>query len=176
MEHILIIGGSGILRSVCRRLAEDGNVVSVVARNKDRIVEMIAETQKAQGLINPIAVDYNDIPALQQKLIEAVAHLGSPLFTITRINPEAFLARQSVAGFLNDHAAGSRMFDLLCGQADSSNLVGLLSAHNFKIMYRRIILGSIGEGDNSRRADHGEVLVGILEAIKQDRVDFVIGS
>jgi len=176
MEHILIIGGSGILRNVSCHFANEGRVVSVVARDKAKIVEMIAETQKAPGLINPIAVDYTDVPTLQKKLVEAVAHLGSPVMTITRISPAAFLARQSVAGFLNDHASGSRMFDLVCRQADSPGLVGLLSANNFKIMYRRIILGSMMDGDRQRRAGREEVLAGISEAIQKDVNDFVIGN
>jgi len=175
MEHVLIIGGSGILQGVCRHFAEEGKVVSVVARNKAKIVEMIAQTQTAPGLINPIAIDYTDVPALQKKLVEAAAHLGSPILTITRIDSAAFLARQSVAGFLNDHAAGSRMFDLVCRQSDSPNLVGLLSAYNFKIMYRRIILGSIIDGDKPRPASQEDVLAGVLEAIRRDRTDFTIG-
>ena len=176
MEHILIVGGSGILRGVCRHFAEGGKVVSVVARDKARIVEMVAQTQKAPGLINPIALDYNNIPVLQSKLVEAAAHLGAPAVTITRINPAAFLARQSVAGFLNDHASGSRMFDLLCRQTDAPDLVGLLSAHNFKIMYRRIILDSRTAGGESRPAGEQEVVDGVLEALRQDRTDFTIGE
>jgi NAD(P)-dependent dehydrogenase (short-subunit alcohol dehydrogenase family) len=173
MEHVLIIGGSGLLREVSKDFAEQGKVVSVVARDKAKIVEMVAETQKAPGLINPIAIDYTDVPALQAKLVEAAAHLGPPVITVAWVNPEAFMARQSIAGFLNDRASGSRMYDLLCGQSGSA---GLLSAHSFKIMYHRIIIGSISETDDSRRPNKEEIRNGIFNAISQNKQEFVIGA
>ena len=83
MEHVIVIGGSGILRGLCIHWAEEGKVILVVGRDKSKIVEMVAQTQKAPGLINPIAVDYLQVPALQKKLIEAVAHLGRPTMTVT---------------------------------------------------------------------------------------------
>lgn len=172
MEHVLIVGGSGLLREVSKDFAEQGKVVSVIARDKARIVEMISETQKAPGLINAIAVDYTDVPALQAKLVEAAAHLGPPVMTLAWVDPEAFMAHQAIAGFLNDHASGSRMYDLLCGQSGSA---GLLSAHNFKIMYHRIVIASVGGGNNSHRPDNEEIRNGIFEAIRQNKQEFIIG-
>jgi len=175
MDHVLIIGGSGILRDVCRHLADRGNVVSVVARNKLPIVEMVAETQKSQGLINPVAADYTVIPILQDKLIEAVAHLGPPVMTIAWINPDAFLARQSVAGFVNDHAPGTPLFDIWCGLGSSPPEPGLLSVQNFKILYRKIILGQVIEADKPRKLNREEITEGILKAIVEDKERYTIG-
>jgi hypothetical protein len=175
MDHILVVGGSGVLRDVCRHFADEAYVVSVVARDKSRIVEMVAESQKAPGLINPITVDYTDITALQSKLIEAATLLGQPKLTLARINPKAFLARQSVAGFLTDHATGSRMFDLCCAEKGGTESAGLLSAHNFKIFYRKIILGSIFESDRARKLASDEICAGVIEAIEKDATEFIIG-
>ena len=174
MEHVIVIGGSGILRGLCIHWAEEGKVVSVVGRDKAKIVEMVAQTQKAPGLINPVAVDYLQVPTLQKKLIEAVAHLGRPTMTVTWIRPEGFLARQSVAGFLNDQASGSRLFDLACAQSDPVKTAGLLSAHNFKIMYRRVILSAAAGGDGSDQKVRDRIREGMLKAIRLDQTDFII--
>jgi hypothetical protein len=176
MDHILVIGGSGILRGLCCHFAEQGKVVSVLARNKDRIVEIIAETQREPGLINPIVVDYTDIPALRHKLVEAVTYLGQPEMTITWMNQEAFLAHQAVADFLSDHAAGSKMFDLCCGRENSAGCGGLVSAHSFKVIYRRIVIGRPSGKDRSNRLTDEEICSGVLEAIGRDRAEFVIGE
>lgn len=174
MEHVLVIGGSGILRGLSCHFAEQGRVVSVVARNKDRIVEMISETQKSPGLINPIALDYTDTPALQAKLIEAVAHLGPPELTITRMTPDASSAHQVLVGFLNEKAPGSRMFDIICGKPDYSKDVESALNPDFKILCRRIVLGSVTEGDESRMLTEQEICAGVMEAINQDQPNYYI--
>lgn len=113
MEHVLVIGGSGILRDLCRRLADDGKAVSVVARDKKRIVTMVADTQKSPGLVNPIEVDYTDIPAFEYKLTEAIAHLGPPAIIIDFINPKMEKARNSLFKFAIESCPESRFYDLL---------------------------------------------------------------
>ena len=51
MEHIVVIGGTGLLRGICIHFANEGMAVSVITRNKELIVEIVAETQKSPGLI-----------------------------------------------------------------------------------------------------------------------------
>jgi hypothetical protein len=174
MEHVLMIGGSRKLRGVGCHYAEQGRVVSVIGRDKIKIIEMVAVTQKAPGLINPIDVDYNDLPALIEKLTEAVAHLGPPKLTIARMTPEATSAHQVLAGFLNEKAPGSRMFDIICGKPDLSGDVESVLNPDFKILCRRIMLGSATEGGESRPLTEQEICTGVMEAINQDQPNFYI--
>ncbi len=175
MEHVLIIGGGGLLRKVSLHFAENGQVVSVVGRDKSKIIEMVAATQKAPGLINPIAVDYTDIPALRQRLIEAVAHLKAPVLTIVRINPKAVSVRPAVAQFLREQATGCPMFDLLCFDGGISDEALVESMGNFEMKYRRIYFGDTGDAGASRMSA-GDICAGVLEAIERDEDGYVIGG
>ncbi len=154
MEHVLVIGGSGILRGVCRHFAGEGKAVSVIARSKERIIEMVAETQKSPGLIIPIAVDYTQADDLRDKLDEAAAHLGPPILTICRIAPDAAPTRKAVAEFLNDNAAGTQMIDVICEESPN---VKPEWADELDVVYCQIIVGS--------SIEENEISAKILDAI-----------
>ena len=67
------------------------------------------------------------------------------------------------------------MFDLVCSHSDKSKIASLLSSHNFKIMYRRVILDAAAGGDGTDQKVRDRIRDGLLEAIRLDQTDFIIG-
>ncbi len=86
MDHIMIIGGTGMLRGLAKKFSSEGAVVSVIARNRDRLIDLVKETRTDAGIINPVNVDYTNLKAFAHKMFEAKAHLGPPRAVITWIN------------------------------------------------------------------------------------------
>lgn len=45
-KHVLVIGGTGMLKEASKELARKGNIVTVVARNLERLKGLEEETKK----------------------------------------------------------------------------------------------------------------------------------
>jgi NAD(P)-dependent dehydrogenase (short-subunit alcohol dehydrogenase family) len=70
MEHDLVIGGSGMLAALVRRLAAEGRQVTVIARGRERLQSLSATH------IHPLALDYRDRAALEGGIARCIAETG----------------------------------------------------------------------------------------------------
>jgi hypothetical protein len=179
MDHALVVGGSGILRDLCCRLAEDGKAVSVVGRDKKRIVAMVADTQTAPGLINPIDINYTNLPAFEFRLKEAVAHLGPPSFIFDFTNPEAKETRDCLLRVAADQSPECRFYDLLkikLAGPESPFADRRTQAEKAGIDYYGIILGFSVKGEDVGPLTAEEIGGEVMAIMSKNEKESVVGT
>ena len=173
MSHVLIVGGTGMLKGVTESYARNGDAVSVVARTMRRIEPLT----KAYATIVGVPVDYREPDALQTALSGAVAAQGPVDLAVVWMHDDADDAPLIVADHLGPdalyvHVLGSAAADPSDpDQPFAVELSALLGPR-----YRQIILGFIQEERGSRWLTNAEISDGVLKGIASGEQRFIVGT
>lgn len=176
-SHTLVIGGSGMLASLCLRLAKDGNTVSVVARDAARIQALA--NRAVPGRIVSVIADYRDADAFDRALSEMTETHGRPdrvfCWVHDEVAPDAPL---QAAGHVSGpfwHILGSAAGN----PAEPQFLSGLQERFHRQrpsLDYRQIVLGFVLEAGGSRWHTDAEISNGVYSAAQSDDALRVVGT
>lgn len=72
-EHILIVGGTGMLRGLTSHFIEKGHIVSILARNEKRLERIKENYPIKKGRIWTISQDYRKSEQNKEKAIIGTA-------------------------------------------------------------------------------------------------------
>lgn len=166
-QHVLIVGGSGMLAGLARKLVESSERVSVLARNEKRI-RAIADT------VIPVVCDYNDGAALS----ESLSLIAAPDLVIAWIHGRAPHARRTLAECV---AAEGRFVQILgSAHGDPSHPERLAemgqAVEGLAIDYQAVVLGFVREGVASRWLSNDEISAGVFGAIETQRPLAIVGT
>ncbi len=112
MPHVLVAGGTGMLKEVSLYFARHGCKVSVIARNQNKFNELI-ESKSEHGFINPITVDYSDYSYLEEKLYSAIDNYGKIETAVCWIHSTAPETPYVIADVLNNKNIKVKYFHVL---------------------------------------------------------------
>ncbi len=173
MSHILIIGGTGMLGNVTEFLSKGYSTVSVICRNRSRINSNLKN-------INPLILDYSDYKFLSKSLQTAIEEFGNIELVVSWIHSSAPLAPNIIAEKINSYNHPFIFFDILGSvgadpAADNSERENKLIL-NKNLIYKKIILGFKIENGSSRWLTNEEISSGIIEAVKTDAHETIIGT
>jgi NAD(P)-dependent dehydrogenase (short-subunit alcohol dehydrogenase family) len=180
-RHAMVIGGTGMLRGACTDLAARGWTVSVIARSHAQLASLRTDTAARTGrptAINPVPVDYTDIPALALGLRAAATAHGPVSLAVCYIHSTAPLAPIVVADTLGSstrpctfiHVVGSASPDELRQDSTRDEI-----AANPGVAYRRVILGFMRHDGSTRWLTDHEICSGVLRAIDDPTPEQVVG-
>ena len=172
MEHIIVIGGTGILRGVCRQFSQDGKVVSVVARSRDKLVELVKETRANPGIVNPVMVDYTNSDQFKFKLHEAVTHLGPPTIVINLMPPMAEASRRVLFDYLNENDIKVEIFDIFRIENAPANTPDIDGINQ----YHRVIIGWKNEASKRSRFNEDEIAIELIAVLEEPQDKIIIGQ
>lgn len=178
MAHVLIVGGTGLLKRVSLFLAQHSNTVSVIARHRESLDQLASEAGELSDRINPIELDYQNIKQLQKQLKASVRKHGPIMLAVTWVHEDAPETRDTIAGFLNRTSPVCRYFHVQGSTTDPQPIADAyknMLARYQKVLYRRIILGFEVEKGFTRWLTEEEVGNGVIEAIRSDSREAVIG-
>ncbi len=174
-QHLLVIGGSGMLRECCTQLAHK-SLVTVIGRNTNKLNLLEAVSTNIKGL----SANYTHFSSFTNTLSPLFQN-KTPITTVVAwIHGEVEAIPLSLAKWLAEKDQNIRLFLILgsaSAQPDSTektireNLNGLLG-----IEYREIILGYKREQDHSRWLTHAEISSGAVDAIENDKKHTIIGQ
>lgn len=170
-----------MLREVSLFLARHDNTVSVIGLEPEDLRSLSLEAQQNNNSrINPILVDYRDTAALEASLCEAMRFFGPLTLAVVWIAPDALPgAADTLAGVISAHSPVCRYFQVLpstgLGRKDSRFLDSPFPELE-KILYRKIILGFKVERGMSVWLSNQEISDGVIEAVRNDRRDKVLGT
>lgn len=165
--NVLVVGGSGMLAELSRRLCEHADRVSVLGRNEKRI-------RAISSAIEPIVCDYNDGVALS----EALSQIETPDLVVAWIHGRAPQARRAFAECLADdgrfiHVLGSAHAD----PAHPERLGEMEKAvEGLPIDYQTVVLGFVVENAKSRWLTNAEISVGVFDAIASEAAHSIVGT
>lgn len=183
-EHSLVVGGSGMLAQVSVALAA-GRVVSVLSRNRDRVMALDALAKAQGGQVNHIDCDYTDDVMLHASLVGAAARLGPYRRAVVWVHMnEAPNAPGIIADALESLNEGQGepvdYFHVLSSRtarpdkAMAERLEGLRSRKGLN--YKTVLLGFKVEGDVSRWLSDAEISNGVLRAMAERHDNYVVGA
>lgn len=171
-REALVIGGSGMLAKVSIWLAQEGCHVSVVGRDRSRL-ERVAKDSSTPDRFTLLDLDYQDSTALRQAMTRLQLERGGVDLVVSWIHqtaPEALpIIQRAVASQEKEwrlyHVCGSRAW------IDPPAIQEVPSC-----LYRRIILGFVPGEPESRWLTHDEIARGVIQAVKADQPQAIVGS
>lgn len=180
MAHVLVVGGTGMLKDVSLFLAQHENTVSVVARNQERLDTLTEEAKELKGRINPLRIDYRNINDFQSKIETSIKKYGPIILVVNWMESSALESSDLIAELLNVTSPICRYFQVLSTSGEQLaeeryfvNPYGDLA----RILYRTVTLGyKVEDGGLSRLLNPQEVCDGVIDAIRNDRRNAVVGS
>jgi molybdopterin-guanine dinucleotide biosynthesis protein A len=151
--HALVVGGTGMLAGVTRRLAAGGQRVTCVSRHPTRLGEGVT----------PVAQDYRGTEGLSAALARATEERGPIELAVCWIHADAPKAPRIVADAL---APGARLVQVF------GTRVWPLEQVPLHLAYRQVLLGAV----DGRLLTHEEISSGVLDAVDADRPLSVVGE
>lgn len=173
MKHTLVIGGTGMLSDVSIWLAEQGDHVSVIGRNHEKM-QSLASRFTNKDHLTPMLVDYTKTNELAEKLRRIQEKHGD----IERVVAWIHSNGENVIPCLQESLSRETEWDLFHINGSRSNLEEI--KQKLKILpnmnYFQIQLGFILEKDDSRWLTNEEISTGIIEAIKKKDAKYLVGT
>ena len=170
MKHILVIGGTGMLSTLCSTLANDWNIVSVIGRNEERHKRIIHNTMNTEN-VESLIVDYSDHFRLKEVLLNSIQLNGQIDVVIS------WMDSQESFKYIND---------LIAKHTESYQLFHVRGSRRYfedeqvqipnNAQYRKVFLGFILTENGSRWLTNEEISMGVYEAMKLDAVGHVVGT
>jgi hypothetical protein len=172
-KHILIVGGTGMLREAVMELAREASIVSVIARNYEGLDTLDRDAQKKGWKINPLPVDYRDADLLKRHLENAVNRYGPVTTAVVWVHSDAPEALDVIAEILD---AKCKVFYIGGSSLRDRTVADVKATSPFKKSKLRLVtLGFIVENGSSRWLTNAEISAGVVEAFKSDS-DKVVGQ
>jgi hypothetical protein len=180
-KHILIVGGTGMLKTATLGLTKKDVIVSVIARSKTDLDQLRTEAESHGGHIHPIVLDYSDYELLQHEVCKATELYGPVSLAIIWIHDYAEAAVELIAELVTNNTTPCQFFHLR-GSTDLEKLTKTSEkyhtefAQNTGILYREVILGSMQDSHHGKRwLTHDEISQGVLKAINLQQKTYIIG-
>lgn len=180
MSHVLVVGGTGMLRDVTLHLVDQGHTVSVVARSYNRLQDLVLVTEGLSGALNPLMFDYRLPADLRDEIEEAIATFGPITTAVCWIHSQATQTPVELGSLLNGSGSTCRYFDLLGSMSiDPRRLLAerRLQIEQYRnVRYYAVMLGFMNDRGRNRWLTDTEICDGVLAALDRPRPETVIGT
>jgi len=178
MPHVLITGGTGMLKDVPHYFTRHGYTVSVIARNPEGLNKLI-EAKDQHGFINPVKVDYSDNYLLEEKLKSAIDNYGKIETAVCWVHSTAPDALGIIADVLNEQNIKLKFYHIVgCVniEPDGQNKEFEIRITKYdNIIYKKVILGFVIEDEASRWLTDTEISNGVIDAVINEDNVYVVG-
>lgn len=177
--HDLVVGGSGMLATLCKQLAGHGRRVSVVGRNRRRLQDLAEDS--GAGHINPLALDYRNGQGFAHGLEAAIGAWG-PFERVVcwiheEIAPDAVMQAAACARGPFWQIFGSATADPADPDALMRWRIRVQEALP-ALDYRQMVLGFVvGEaGGHARWLTDAEICEGVGAAMRSTNALTIVGT
>ncbi|MDF2065611.1 hypothetical protein [Bacillus sp. Cr_A10] len=171
MRHICIIGGTGMLAEVTKWYAENDCIVSVVARNEEKLNRMKFSCSKPDN-IKEILVDYCDSNTLQKLLKNNIHKYGQYTELVIWLHEDGLASLETIYRLLDDQ---SSIWHIIGSQRDAQQFRTQYQPST-KIGYHLIQLGFQRENNRKRWLTNNEIANGVIQSIQSGRSYNLIGE
>ncbi|MGA3600125.1 short-chain dehydrogenase [Lysinibacillus agricola] len=172
MKHVLVVGGTGMLSGVSLWLLNQGYHVSIIARNSDRMKDLIKQTD-LDSHITPLFVDYSNHDELQKKVHETINKNGDIDIVVAWIHSNASNALKIIAKEVSISKSEWELFHVLGSSSDLNRIKREVTMPTGCSYHQ---LEFIIEGARSRWLTNKEISDGVIEAIKKRNKILTIGQ
>jgi len=177
LGHVLVIGGTGMLRAAALHLSRRADVVTVLARTASRLASLQRDALPRR--IETVALDWHDAAAVGEAVVGSSRRDGPIGLAVAWVHSSACGVPAAVAAALSATSPGCRLFLVVGSREDAEQPVkrgwhDQLSAAP-GIVYRRVRLGRHG-GPSGRWLTDDEISRGVVDAVSADARDALVGD
>jgi hypothetical protein len=177
VEHVVVIGGTGMLAVATQYLGQHASAITVIACTPASLERLRPLFKGATAKLNLVPQDYNDKQGFSCTIAEAVRLHGVPekvLAWVHNAAPAFELAEQ-----LCNYGKPFSFFHVLGSESASpaNDLATQRSAFDClpDVEYHQIVLGFMPEGSGSRWLKDAEISAGVVSAIEAGAPAYVVG-
>ncbi|SES38780.1 hypothetical protein [Psychrobacillus sp. OK032] len=171
MEHIFIIGGTGMLAEVTRWYAEQNHIVTVIARNKEKMNRMKDSCSEPEN-IKAIYLDYRDSAELYKSLWKNIQVYGPLTEAVVWLHSDGLHTLPTVFEIMEEK---SNVWQIIGSKANAEDLRKQCQPQK-DLEYNFIQLGFLKEYDRQRWLTNFEISDGVIHAINSGQPYSLIGE
>lgn len=171
MKHVCIIGGTGMLAEVTKWYADNNYVVSVIARNEEKMNRMKGACSNPEN-IKAIHLDYRDSSKLYELLKRNISEYGPLLEMVVWLHSDGLNALPLIFGLLDEK---SKVWQVIGSKANAESLRKQYQPSK-DIAYHFIQLGFIRENNSQRWLTNTEIANGVIQSIVSGHAYNLIGE
>ncbi|MFJ8066283.1 short-chain dehydrogenase [Psychrobacillus sp. NPDC096426] len=171
MKHVCIIGGTGMLAEVTRWYADNNQIVSVIARNVEKMNRMKDPCSNPQN-IKAIYLDYRDLTKLHQSLEQNIKNYGPLSEAVIWVHSDGADAISTVFELMEEN---SKVWQVIGSKTNAENLRKQYQPPK-NLEYNFIQLGFLIENDRQRWLTNFEIADGVIRSIQSGRSYNLVGE
>ncbi|MFF2754860.1 short-chain dehydrogenase [Psychrobacillus sp. NPDC058041] len=171
MKHVCLIGGTGMLAEVTKWYADNNHIVSVVARNEEKMNQLKNSCSNPEN-IKAVYVDYRDFVKLNESLKQSINRYGTFSEAIIWIHSDALLALPVIFELLEEK---STAWQILGSKANAKTFRNQYQPSN-NVIYNFIQLGFIRQNNSHRWLTNTEIADGVICSILSGKEYSLIGE
>jgi hypothetical protein len=171
MKHVCVIGGTGMLGEVTKWYADNNYLVSVIARNKEKMNRMKDSSSNPEN-IKAIYLDYRDSTKLHESLKQNIIEYGPLLEMVVWLHSDGLHSLLVVFELLEEKR---KIWQVIGSKANSQSLREQYQPAK-DIQYNFIQLGSFRENNNQRWLTNNEISDGVIQSILSGHAYNLIGE
>lgn len=168
-KHVLVIGGTGMLKEASLWFADHGYIVSVIGRNPRKHENMVVEAANPEH-INSLVVDYTNHSLLERQLIGAMETYGP--FSIVVSWVSSLPSLKIITEIVSEHSSSWKLYQVKGSRRYFEDDV-LQVPTNCK--HRSVYLGFVIEGNTSRWLTNREISQGVIKSVREDHQASIVG-
>ncbi len=168
--HALVVGGSGMLARLCRRLAGEGWLVSVIGRDPSKLALVAVGFER----IHPISVDYEDVERFREERAEAQRLLGSISLAVLWVRSWAPQSLLTAAAAVAEEGRIVRVVGISPSAASDEAADTLRRRRGSR--YQEVRLGAVATTSGHRWLTDAEISDGVHKAIQSGAGDALVGD
>jgi len=171
MSHALIIGGSGMLKETSIWVAINYDYVTVIGRSKKKMDSLINQCNN----INPLYLDYHNTSNLKLEIEEQIRKLGNVDLIVAWLHSTAPTALPTIINLVTKHPNNWRLVHILGSSSNLETIKKTLSVPE-NCTYSQVQLGFVRDNNTSRWLTNTEISSGVIRAISQKEVNYIVGT
>ncbi|PGB04733.1 short-chain dehydrogenase [Bacillus toyonensis] len=170
--HVLVIGGTGMLKKVSMWLCEQGFHVSIIGRDEVKL-ENVKRASSAPENITCLPLDYHNNDDVKIAIKGTIERNGPITLVVAWIHSSAKYALSLICKEIEFSSETHSLFHILGSKASrmtAEKIGGTLCR------YHRIILGFILEDTYGRWLTHQEISDGVINGIESNCNEWIVGQ
>ncbi|GGA40269.1 hypothetical protein [Psychrobacillus lasiicapitis] len=171
MKHICIIGGTGMLAEVSKWYADNNHLVSVIARNEEKMNRMKDSCSKPEN-IKAIYLDYRDATDLHNALRKSIEVYGPLTEAVVWLHSDGLHALSTVFEWIEEK---SNVWQVIGSQANAEHLKKQYYPEK-DLEHKIIQLGFVRENDRQRWLTNVEIADGVIRSILAGQSYSLVGE
>lgn len=177
-QHVLVIGGTGMLQAASIRLGVCSNRLITVARTERSLRNIDTGLLPGSGFHHRLKLDWSNSEGFLDAIINHIESTEPPDLVVAWIHDDELTVR--LFSLMAENSVIPRFCHIIGSASENPKAIAdsLLAdmPRSLAEHYHQVILGAKGKGVRARWLTNHEISEGVLEAVKTQHAQFLVGT